>query len=290
MFRQHVKQLAEFGPRLIQRHLDEHRLRAVDLVQRAEQPVEVFRLAERFADIGVRAGDVDFNHRRVPGRPAHRRAVVFDAFIDVSAQFVVRSCDGHGHLHTFRLIPCTFGPRNNPFAAVVGKPDMDDHRIVFRQPVEPWLRIARARACGGRANRFKAESGVVEQHRHVAVLVEAGGQTEGVIEMHAHHIGFENRIGVVEHFAQKPHERRNIACDTAEFNHLVVCHVRCVVEHEERLDDVLVAESEKVGGRLVDGVVQRLFGNVTHASYCGTVVSVFATNAGTVSTESNWGW
>ena len=282
MFSEHVKQFAVFGPCLVQRHFDEYRLRVFDCIQCGEQAVEVVRFAERFADMRVGAGDVDFDHRGSSCGPTHGGAVVFDTFVDVAAQLVVRPCDGYGYLHAFGFVPRAFRPGDHLLAAVVGQSDVHDHRIVFGQPVEPWLRIAGAGAGGGGADCFESESGVVEQYGHVTIFVEPRGQAERVVEVYAHNVGFENRVGVVEHFAQQPHERRDVAGDPAEFDHLVVRHVGRVVEHEERFDDVLVAESEKVGGCLVDGVVQRLFGNVTHTSYCGTVVSVFATNAGTV--------
>ena len=67
--------------------------------------------------------------------------------------------------------------------------------------MEPRARIAGAWTGGSGANRFEAEADVVEQHRHLAILVEAGGQAERIGEVDAHHVGFQYRVGVVEHFA-----------------------------------------------------------------------------------------
>jgi len=109
---------------------------------------------------------------------------------------------------------------------------------------------------------------MVEHGGHVAVLVEAGRQAERVGEVDAHHIRFENRVGVVEHRAAQPHERRHLAGDLAEADHLVVGDVGRVVEHEIRLDHMLVCEREQVGGRLVDRVVQTVLRYISHAHHC----------------------
>ena len=69
---QHIEQLLVLAPRLVQRHLDQRGLRAVDLVERRKQTVERFRSrGERFADVRVRAGDVDLHHRGAAGGAAH---------------------------------------------------------------------------------------------------------------------------------------------------------------------------------------------------------------------------
>lgn len=69
---QHIEQFLVLAPRLVQRHLDQRGLRAVDLVERRKQTVERFRSrGERFADVRVRAGDVDLHHRGAAGGAAH---------------------------------------------------------------------------------------------------------------------------------------------------------------------------------------------------------------------------
>ena len=202
MLGEHVQQILEFRPRLIERHFDERRLRTVDFVQFGEQLVERFRaLVERFAGHGVRAGDVHFDHGGASGRAAHRNAVILDTFVQIAGLAVVRAGDRNRHLHALRLRPCVLGARNHHRGTLVGKAHVHHHRIVFRQAVEPWARVAGAGARRGGADRFETEADVVEQHRHLAILVEAGGQAERIGEVDAHHVGFQYRVGVVEHFA-----------------------------------------------------------------------------------------
>ena len=148
---------------------------------------------------------------------------------------------------------------------------MHHHRIVFRQTVEPRLGVARAGTRGGGAYGFKTEAGMVQHHGHVAVLVEAGGQAERVGEIDAHHIRFQNGVGVVEHQLLGEQQRRDVLDDVAELDHLIVCLIGAVVEHEVRFDDVLVAEGEQIGGGFVDGVVPEAFRNVSHTAYCLTL-------------------
>ena len=148
---------------------------------------------------------------------------------------------------------------------------MHHHRIVFRQTVEPRLGVARAGTRGGGAYGFEAEAGMVQHHGHLAVLVEAGGQAERVGEIDAHHIRFQNGVGVVEHQLFGEQQRRDVLDDVAELDHLIVCLIGAVVEHEVRFDDVLVAEGEQIGGGFVDGVVPEAFRNVSHTAYCLTL-------------------
>ena len=277
MLGQYVQQILEFRPRLVQRHLDERWLRTVDLVELGEQLVERFRaFVERFARHRVRAGDVHFDHGGAAGRAAHRNAVILDAFVQISGLAVVRAGDGHRNLHALGLRPRVLGTRNHHRGTFVGQADVHHHRIVFRQTMEPRTGIAGAWTGGGGTDRLEAEADVVEQHRHLAILVEAGGQAERVGEVDAHNAGLQHRVGVVEHLAAQPHQRRNVACDLAEFDHLAVRHVGRVVEDEMRLDDVLVAEGEEVGGGFVHGVVPKVFGNVCHGSLFSHVFVGFA--------------
>ena len=148
---------------------------------------------------------------------------------------------------------------------------MHHHRIVFRQTVEPRLGVARAGTRGGGAYGFEAEAGMVQHHGHLAVLVEAGGQAERVGEIDAHHIRFQNGVGVVEHQLFGDQQRRDVLDDVAELDHLIVCLIGAVVEHEVRFDDVLVAEGEQIGGGFVDGVMPEAFRNVSHTAYCLTL-------------------
>ena len=136
--------------------------------------------------------------------------------------------------------------------------------------MEPRLRVAGAGAGGRGADRLEAEADVVHEHRHVAVLVEAGGQAERVGEVDAHHGGLQHGVGVVEHLAKQPHERRDALGDVAELDHLVVRHIGGVVEDEIGFDDVLVTESEQVGGCFVHRVVPEVFRNISHALHCVT--------------------
>ena len=275
MLGQHGQQVAELLPALVQRHLDQRGLRAVHRVQHREQAVEVLgAFGERLAGAGVGAGDVDLHHGAASGRPFQRDAVVLDAFVDVPGQVVIGAGDGDGDLQGPGLGPGLLGAGDHLVAAVVGQTHVHHHRIVFGQAVEPRLRVAGAGAGGGRADGFEPEAGVVHQHRHIAVLVQAGGQAERVGEVHAHHRSFEHRVGVVQHLAQQPHQWRDVAGDAAELDHLVVRHVRGVVEHEVRFDDVLVSEREQVGGGFVDGVVPEALGNVGHASIVSLAVGM----------------
>lgn len=132
--------------------------------------------------------------------------------------------------------------------------------------MEPRLFVAGARARGGGAYRFEAETDVIHEHGHFAVLVKACGKAERIGEVDAHHVRFEHRIGVVEHFAAQPHERRDVFGDFAEFDHLIMRHVGLVVEDEIRFDDVLVSEGEKIGGGLVHRVVPKILRNISHGS------------------------
>ena len=202
----------------------------------------------------------------MPGRAAHRDAVVFDAFVKVSHELVVCAGDRHGHLHRLRLAPRLLRTCDYLVRSQIGQAHVHHHRIVFGQAVEPRARVALARARRGRSHGLEAEAGVVEQRGHLAVLVEAGGQPEGVGEVHAHRRGLEHRVGVVEHRAQQPHERRHAACDIAEADHLVMRHVGRVIEHGVRFDHVFIGEGEKVGRGLVDGVVQTMLRYIRHAS------------------------
>ena len=147
---------------------------------------------------------------------------------------------------------------------------MHHHRIVFGQTMEPGLGVARAWAGGGGADRLKAETGVVKQHGHLAVLVEAGGQAERVGEVDSHHIRLQNGIGVVEHHALGKQQWRHVFGHGAKFDHLIMRFIGAMVEHEVRLDDVLIAKSEQVSGGFVDGVVPKAFRNVSHIAHCLT--------------------
>ena len=267
MFGKHVKQILELFPGLIQRHLHQRGLWTFDLVEFGEQLVERFRaLIERFAGHRVRAGDVHFDHGGATGRAAHRNAVILDAFVQIAGLIVIRTRDRHGNLHVARLRPSLFRARNNDFRTLIGKTDMHHHRIIFGQTVEPRLRIAGARTRRGGSDRFEAEAGVVEQHRHLAVLVEAGGKAERIDEVDAHHAGFQHGVGIVEHFTARPHQRRNVLGDLAELDHLVVRHIGRLIEHEMRLDDVLVAEGEEICGGFVHRIVPEILRNIRHGS------------------------
>ena len=132
--------------------------------------------------------------------------------------------------------------------------------------MEPRPRIAGAWAGRGGTDRFEAETGIVEQDRHLAVLVKTGGKTERIDEVDAHNIGFQHRVGVVEHFTARPHQRRNVLGDLAELDHLVMRHVGRLIENEKRFDDVLVAEGEEIGGGFVHRVVPEILRNIRHGS------------------------
>ena len=132
--------------------------------------------------------------------------------------------------------------------------------------MEPWPRIAGAGARRGGADCFEAETGIVEQDRHLAVLVKTGGKTERIDEVDAHHIGFQHRVGIIEHFTARPHQRRNVLGDLAELDHLVMRHVGRLIENEKRFDDVLVAEGEEIGGGFVHRVVPEILRNIRHGS------------------------
>ena len=146
--------------------------------------------------------------------------------------------------------------------------------------MEPRLGVAGARARRGGTHGFEAEPGVVEQHRHLAILVKACGKAERIGEFHAHNLGFQYRIGVVEHLAARPHQRRYALGHLAERNHAVMRLIRRHVEHEIRLDDVLVAEREQVGSSLVHGIMPETLGNVAHNRPFALQwhTSVYATN------------
>ena len=86
-------------------------------------------------------------------------------------------------------------------------------------------------------------------------LSRPADRPNGVGEIDAHHIRFQNGVGVVEHQLLGEQQRRDVLDDVAELDHLIVCLIGAVVEHEVRFDDVLVAEGEQIGGGFVDGVV-----------------------------------
>lgn len=178
-------------------------------------------------------------------------------FFQIAGFVVVRACDGHGNLHVVSFCPSLLRTRNHDFRSLIGKTDVHHHRIVFRQTMEPWPRIAGAGARRGGADCFEAETGIVEQDRHLAVLVKTGGKTERIDEVDAHHIGFQHRVGIVEHFTARPHQWRDVLGDLAELDHLVMRHVGRLIEDEIRLDDVFVAEGEEIGGGFVHRIVPK---------------------------------
>ena len=94
MLGQHIEQFLVLTPRLIQRHLDQRWLRAIDLVECGEQSVKCLRCGgERFTHVCVRTGDIDLHHCGTAGGTAHGDAVILDAFVQIAALVVVGAGD-----------------------------------------------------------------------------------------------------------------------------------------------------------------------------------------------------
>ena len=207
----HADDVVELGEREIGRDLDQKRRRpralahAVAHVDHARQKIIEAGCALQIAQAGrIRRGDIhrdvacdrrkDFDQSDIIGHAIGTVAIGADIDPDNPA-----------------LVHALGEARQDRILAVIVEAEPVDHRLIGIEPENARARIALLRARRDGADLDKAEPKAKQRIRHLAVLVEAGRDADGIGKIQSEHPGRKFRI-----VGARPRQRRQFQAGQGE--------------------------------------------------------------------------